>query len=362
MISLLLMALLIPLLLAAALAMLPLPMAGGPFPVARRGRYIKQFEGPGFGSGVVCFKFWELVPAWGCPYECAYCFLQTNPHARMNEGALGGVIYGNWRHMLDEVDLWLASPTPRMLIVGELQDGLVFDGAYAKVTGKPLTHHLVPLFARQDRHRLIFLTKSVLVSHALELEPTPQVVFSWSVNAEYVSRRWEKGAPPPAKRFGAAERMKKAGWPVRLRLDPMVPYEDGRQRWRDGYARAIDRINGLGPEMVTIGALRATDKGKLRGAAEKNGREAGLFDYLSEKDPSGFKHRLPFEAQVEMFRFALGRLDRKRTVPALCKEDASVWRAVGLGFNGCHCLLGGAAVPAEILSTDSHARVPLPRE
>ncbi len=58
-----------------------------------------------------------------------------------------------------------------------------------------------------------------------------------------------------------------------------------------------------------------------------------------------------------MYRFALGRLDRQRVVPALCKEDVSVWEAVGLKFNGCHCLLQGADVPGELLSTDSHRRV-----
>ena len=116
-----------------------------------------------------------------------------------------GQVYGNWQQMIDEVKDWLTCTTPRMLIVGELQDGLAFDSAYAAVTGKALTHHLIPMFAAQKRHRLIFLTKSTLIKHALKLEPTPQVVFSWSVNAEYVGRRWEIGgavAEPPARSGG----------------------------------------------------------------------------------------------------------------------------------------------------------------
>ena len=77
-----------------------------------------------------------------------------------------GQVYSNWEQMIEEVKDWLKSRTPRMLIVGELQDGLAFDSAYAAVTGKPLTHHLIPLFAAQNRHRLIFLTKSTLIKHA----------------------------------------------------------------------------------------------------------------------------------------------------------------------------------------------------
>jgi hypothetical protein len=147
--------------------------AGTSFPIAARGRFIKQFTGPDADSGVVCFKFWQLVHASGCPYQCAYCFLQTTTFFRFNKEALMGLIYSNWKKMITEVEERLSSPVPRMLIVCELQDGLAFDSAYASVTGKPLTHHLIPLFAAQDRHRLIFLTKSTLTRNALELPPTP---------------------------------------------------------------------------------------------------------------------------------------------------------------------------------------------
>ena len=335
------------------------PSEGGhrsPFPVADRGRFIKQFGGPDPASGIVCFKFWQLVAASGCPFKCAYCFLQTTAYFRFNKKALLGQVYQNWRQMIEEVEEWLESPIPRMLIVGELQDGLAFDSAYAAITGRPLTHHLVDLFAAQKRHRLIFLTKSTLVQHALRLKPTPQVIFSWSINSEYAAQRWEIGAPPPRRRLAAATRMKEAGWPIRIRLDPLIPYQDRTEGWRDGYSSVIDGINELSPEMVTIGALRASSMG-LATAAKKNGRPADLFEYLSEKDPSGFKYRLPFVTQVEMYRFALSLLDQTRITPALCKEDVSVWREVGLKFDGCHCLLSGPDVPKEIISTRSYMQV-----
>jgi spore photoproduct lyase len=327
-----------------------------PFPVAHRNQFIKQFSGPDQASGVVCFKFWQLVHASGCPFRCAYCFLQTTAFFRFNKAALMGLVYSNWQEMIEEVKEWLAAPTPRMLIVGELQDGLAFDSAYAAVTGKPLSHHLIPLFAAQNKHRLIFLTKSTLIKHALNLEPTPQVVFSWSVNSEYVGRRWEQGAPLPSRRFAAASKLQEAGWPIRFRLDPMIPYHDSEDTWTRGYAETIERINGLAPEMVTIGALRASTMGLVT-AARKNDRPTDLFDYLSEKDPSGFKYRLPFEQQVEMYKFALEKLDKKRIVPALCKEDVSLWKAVGLKFDGCHCLLEGSQVPGELISTKSFRKV-----
>lgn len=43
-----------------------------------------------------------------------------------------------------------------------------------------------------------------------------------------------------------------------------------------------------------------------------------------------------------MYKFALDRLDRKRIVPALRKEDVSVGKAVGLKFDGCQGQVPGA--------------------
>jgi spore photoproduct lyase len=218
----------------------------------RASKFIRRFAGPGEDSGIVCFKFWQLVPAGGCPYRCAYCFLQTVPWFRFNPDQLYGLVYTNVDDMVGELTDWLDDPVPKMLIVGELQDGLVFDTAFKKVTSKPLTHWIIPMFAQQKRHRLIFLTKSTEIQHALELPSTDRVVFSWSVNAEEVAQKWEHGAPLPSKRFAAAETMKKAGWPIRFRLDPMVPYGN----WKKGYAEAIRKINCTKPEMVTLGKGR----------------------------------------------------------------------------------------------------------
>jgi spore photoproduct lyase len=192
----------------------------------RKSPFIKQYRGPNDGSGIVCFRFWELVAALGCPYRCDYCFLQTTQSYVHRPEWLCGAIYKNVDKMVCEVRHWLSGPGRKMLICGELQDGLVFDSAYKKETGKALTHHLIPLFAGQSRHRLIILTKSIEIQHTLELAPTSQVVFSWSVNSEYMGRTTETGAPLPSERFQAARRMKDAGWPIRFRLDPMFPHED----------------------------------------------------------------------------------------------------------------------------------------
>lgn len=125
----------------------------------------------------------------------------------------------------------------------------------------------------------------------------------------------------------------------------------------------LQRLTGARPCEIVLMRACDIDMGAevwlgLATAAGKNGRPMDLFDYLSsEKDPSGFKFRLHLETQVKMYRFALDRLDQSRITPALCREDVSVWDAVGLKIDGCHCLLGGSAVPKELISTNSFRSV-----
>ena len=87
----------------------------------------------------------------------------------------------------------------------------------------------------------------------------------------------------------------------------------------------------------------ATTVKSLRRASEANGRDASIFDFLTEeRDPSGFKYRIRPEVQLELFRFAIERIAQGKATPALCKEDESLWQQLGMKFRGCHCLLGAA--------------------
>src|SRR3990167_7913631 len=65
----------------------------------------------------------------------------------------------------------------------------------------------------------------------------------------------------------------------------------------------------------------------------------------------GFKNRLPLAIHSKLFAFALKHL-KSSTKPALCKEDLSLWKSLGLAFNGCHCLLDsndGLIIPRQYL-------------
>ena len=146
---------------------------------------------------------------------------------------------------------------------------------------------------------------------------------------------YEKKVAPLERRLETALRLKDAGYRVRFRLNALAPIPS----WESELEDVVSRINAIGPEMLTIGALRASNATQLRRAAEANGRNGGIFDYIATQDPSGFKYRTEHNFHIGVFRKVKALLAPGIAL-GLCKEDASIWHDIDLGWQGCHCLHG----------------------
>lgn len=310
----------------------------------RTGSFIKQFSGPG-DNGIVCFKFWQAVIASGCPGECAYCFLQTQPPYRFGTYDLKGTLFENLYELEPETRAWLLKhKEPAGLILGENQDGLAFEGAYKKLLGTTPLELLTPLFESEETnphgHTLIVLSKFTQTEYAEAFGPQRNVVYSWSLSLPSISEQYEKRVASLSARLNKARTMKAAGYRVRFRLDALAPVP----LWRTELLwLMMHNINQIQPEMLTIGALRASNTARLRAAALANGRDDSIFDYIQTRDSSDFKDRTDDEFHIEAFRQIKDSLAPGIAL-GLCKEDESLWRALGLNWQGCHCLHGASDV------------------
>lgn len=281
---------------------------------ARKTPFLKFFNRT--PPGIVCPHYYILSHANGCPYSCAYCYLQLTLRY-----ADRPVVFTNLQALRRELRGFLSGMIPAVVNCGALSDGLAFD----PVTG--LTREIVPMFAAQTRHVLLIVTKSTHVAHLLDMPPTPQVIVSFSLNSEAVSSRYERRAPPPEERIAAARRLRGAGWRVRVRLDPLLPLPN----WRDDYARVIERINALGPEIVTLlGFFHFPEILQY----VREGRE--IFPLASEEGVD-HRRRLPHAVRAEIYRFCIERLHGPKV--GLCKETLAMYRDLGLdpGAVSCNC-------------------------
>lgn len=206
----------------------------------------------------------------------------------------------------------------------------------------------IPWFGNTDNVYLFMLTKSDNVDSILDLPHNGHTILTWSMNNAAVSRKYEIGAPPLERRLEAARKVQNYGYPIRIRLDPIVPFNG----WREGYLDTIKQIfSQISPERVTLGTLRF-EEGlyNMRNSIFKSGPDLpSLLEKMTPMFPpkkiDGLKKRKVgkysfSEAQrVEIFKFAIEEIRKysDRRI-ALCKESMSAWDKVGLPLSRCSCV------------------------
>jgi len=289
----------------------------------RKTRFVEIFRTT--PADTVCPNFYVLAHANGCVFapQCTYCYLKSSLWYLDEQ-----VAFTNVRSLLRQVRAWIAKDDLESYVLntGNLSDSLVFEAA------RPLVRGLVEVFreeaeARGRPHSLLLVTKGGLADcrPLLETSPCPNVVVSFSVNSRRAARTHEQGAAPPADRLAAARRLKRDGWRVRMRIDPMIHGFD--------YAWVIDEVRRLGPERLTLGSLRA-EPHLPRFVGN------GLFWELEPPAAPKGLARYPREVRLALYRPAVEVL-RGICPIGLCEETRDVWDALGLDADAKCCNCGG---------------------
>jgi spore photoproduct lyase len=269
---------------------------------------------------VVCPHFLELKWAYGCPFDCSWCYLKGTFRFRPNgkEPVIKDYekIELHTKAFLEEVK------TPEILNTGEIADSLMHENS-----GEPFSKFIIPLFETQELHKVMFLTKSPNVKNLLEIEPHNQAIISFSLNAIPVAKRWEK-APPVLKRIEAAKKVYQAGYEVRVRIDPMVPIDN----WNESYRELVDLIfENLVPERITLGSLRGLQS-TINGCSDKS-----WVKYLTES--SNWGKKIDFQTRFTMYSEVIENLKLKYNYEnvALCKETIKMWNSLKMNYKQIRC-------------------------
>ena len=271
----------------------------------------------------VCPNFYVLAHATKCRFDpaCSYCYLKSSFGGRKTPE-----VFVNTDRMMEEVEAWIASDglESYVLNTGNLSDSLIFEDV------RPVMPELIDLFRRKAAgrpHTLLIVTKGGTKECAfmIKAKPCANVTISFSVNAPEAAAKFEAGAPPSEDRLKAARQLKKRGWRVRMRIDPMILGYD--------YAWLIEQVYALAPERLTIGTLRA-ERNLPRFA------EDGLFDALEPIQDNKKLARYPLDQRLAMYRQVVDRM--KKICPiGLCEETPNVWNALGLDTESKSCNCGG---------------------
>jgi spore photoproduct lyase len=302
------------------------------------GNAVDQFEMP--DDRMLCPHFDRLkLASNGCFYQCDWCYLKLTYRAAfpfITVKVQYDKIKKQLRKRLNK------SSGPVIFNSGELADSLALD--HLTGAGK----EFIPWFAESGNGYLFMLTKSENVDNILDLEHNGHTIVAWSMNNDMVSRKFEIGAPPFERRLRAAQKTQQARYPLRIRLDPIVPFNG----WQEAYSDTIKQIfQKVSPERVTLGTLRF-EKGfyNMRNSLFTTGPE--LKSYLDGMQPmfepkifAGMKNQksgkysFSEDKRSEIFSFVIQEISKYSDCKiALCKESAEVWDRTGLEKSRCSCV------------------------
>ena len=181
-----------------------------------------------------------------CLYDCRYCFLQGMFRSAHY------VLFVNFEDFEAEIDNTISNRHEQTayFLSGYDCDSLALES----VTG--FVEHFVPFFAKRPNAFLELRTKSIAIDGLLSMPPVPNVVVAFSFTPEETTVAVEHGCPGIRDRVNAAAELATAGWPIGIRLDPLLWYKD----WRAGYESLIDKL----VTAIPSGALHSASLGPLR--------------------------------------------------------------------------------------------------
>jgi spore photoproduct lyase len=268
----------------------------------RKSHFVRLFDKT--PPEVVCPHFYELILSNGCPYDCLYCYLKLTFRGRTEPT----LFENGWKTVRSEID----TISHGLFSTGELADSLAII--------PPLLPNAISYFSSLENKTLLLVTKSTNVGMFCERRPSKQIVLSFSINSIAAANTFEKLAPSPIERLEAASSMKRLGWRVRIRIDPII-LESGLEH----YEFICKQIAAIKPERVTLGTLR---------------QYPGLFRYAPDAPKRGLvkakdgRMRYPVSERVQAYKQISSWLGFQ---PSLCKETKEVWNTLGWEFNGCNC-------------------------
>jgi len=277
-------------------------------------------------TDVICPHFLELKWAYGCPYDCAWCYLKGTFRFHKNKIMPGFKVKDfdkirlHTEGFLDKVN------EPEILNTGEIADALMYENS-----NLPFSKFIIPMLEKQKKHKILFVTKSDRIKNLSEMNSHRQVIVSFSLNAIPVAERWEKGAPKVLNRIEAARNLSKKNYEIRIRIDPMVPVEG----WQKYYKELVDLIfSNFVPERITFGSLRGLQS-TLNGTKDNSWKV-----YL--KETSSWGKKIDFTTRLKMYLDIIEYLKKKYKYNkiALCKETKAMWQKLGMNYKNikCNCI------------------------
>ncbi len=198
------------------------------------------------GYGIGAQRNFYFSHMLNCVYDCRYCFLQ-GMYSSANY-----VLFVNYEAFQTALGATVAQFPDFSLCFfsGYDCDSLALEPVTGFVAG------LLPFFERHPRVWLELRTKSTQIRTLLKRPPLPNVVVAFSFTPGSVAAALEHRVPAVERRIEAMAALQEQGWPLGLRLDPLIFTEDYRDLYTTLLAKIFARVEVKALHSVSLGPFR----------------------------------------------------------------------------------------------------------
>lgn len=192
------------------------------------------YDGSSFSPSFGHRHFYYNTLLLNCVYNCDYCYLQgMYPSANL-------VLFVNEQDFFAAVDERLQHH-PVYLCISYDTDLLAVENVFR------LCRRWISFASQRPGLTLELRTKSANFAAISDLPPHPGVILAWTITPEPVAAAYEGGTPGTARRLQNVTEAVRAGWQVRICIDPVVWMENAQEMYGDlvgqlAGALALDKI------------------------------------------------------------------------------------------------------------------------
>ncbi len=192
-------------------------------------------------------NFHYSTPVINCIYDCGYCYLQ----GKYNSANL--LVFVNEEDFFSAVE---ESVSRRPVKDKPLQLAISYDADLLAMDRRiPVSLNWID-FARRSQNLLIEIRTKSAWSQARGIEPSNNVLLSWSLSPDEIISTYESKTPGLDKRLAAAKGAIAAGWQVRICVDPVLLAGDWELHYKQLFYKIIDELPGTAIYDFQLGFFR----------------------------------------------------------------------------------------------------------
>jgi spore photoproduct lyase len=181
-----------------------------------------------------------------CLFDCRYCFLQG---LYRSANYVMFVNYEDFRSaILKKINQ--ANGKDTYFFSGYDCDSLAFDS----VTN--FVNEFIPFFEQHPTGFLELRTKSVQMNALLNHQAIPNCIVAFSMTPAEISQTYEAKVPSLEKRLEVMGTLQEAGWPIGLRIDPVMYHPDFKSQYKRLFAQVFGAMDATRLHSVSLGPFR----------------------------------------------------------------------------------------------------------